>query len=54
MSERGRGAGLADFQPGDPRLDPDGRASKILGARRSEGSRGVAIATISTLVVVSR
>ncbi len=53
MSGAGGGPGLADFQPGDPRFDPDGRASKILGARRSEGSRGVAIATISTLVVVS-
>jgi hypothetical protein len=53
MSGAGGGPGLADFQPGDPRFDPDGRASKIFGARRSEGSRGVAIATISTLVVVS-
>ena len=53
MSGAGGGPGLADFQPGDPRLDPEGRGSKILGARRAEGSRGVAIATISTLVVVS-
>ena len=53
MSGAGGGPGLADFQPGDPRLDPGSRTSKILGARRAEGSRGVAIATISTLVVVS-
>jgi undecaprenyl pyrophosphate phosphatase UppP len=53
MSGAGGGPGLADFQPGDPRLDPGSRASKILGSRRAEGSRGVAIATISTLVVVS-
>ena len=53
MSGAGGGPGLADFQPGDPRLDPAGRGSKILGAGRAEGSRGVAIATVSTLVVVS-
>ena len=46
------GPGLADYQPGDPRLDPGGRGSKILGPLRAEGARGVAIATISTVVVL--
>ncbi len=47
------GPGVADSQPGDPRLDPGDRSSKILGPLRAEGARGVAIATISTLVVVT-
>ena len=47
------GPGVADFQPGDPRLDPGERKSKILGPLRAEGARGVAIATISTIVVVT-
>ncbi|MGH2594744.1 MAG: amino acid ABC transporter permease [Actinomycetota bacterium] len=46
------GPGLADYQPGDPRLDPGGRGSKVLGPLRAEGARGVAIATISTVVVL--
>ena len=46
------GPGVADFQPGDPRLDPDGRGSKVLAPLRAEGARGVAIATISTVVVL--
>ena len=46
------GPGLADYQPGDPRLDPAERGSKVLGPLRAEGARGVAIATISTVVVL--
>ena len=46
------GPGLADYQPGDPRLGPGERASKVLGPLRAEGARGVAIATISTVVVL--
>ena len=46
------GPGLADYQPGDPRLGPSERASKVLGPLRAEGARGVAIATISTVVVL--
>jgi len=51
MSGGGR-AGLADDQPGDPRLDPGDRGSRVLGSLRAEGARGVAIATISTVVVL--
>ena len=46
------GPGLADYQPGDPRLGPGERGSKVLGPLRAEGARGVAIATISTVVVL--
>jgi polar amino acid transport system permease protein len=53
VSGGGGGPGLADFQPGDPRLDPGERSSRVLGPLRGEGSRGVAIATISTVVVVA-
>ena len=52
MSGGGGGPGLADFQPGDPRLDPGERSSKILGPLRAEGARGVTIAVVSTVVVV--
>jgi len=48
----GGGPGVADFQPGDPRLDDGDRASKILGPMRAEGARGVTIAVISTVVVI--
>ncbi len=51
MSGAGGGPGLADFQPGDPRLDDD-RRSKVLGPLRAEGARGVVVATISTLLLV--
>jgi hypothetical protein len=46
------GPGLADFQPGDPRLDPGDRSSKILGPLHAEGRRGVLVATASTVVVI--
>jgi len=46
------GPGLADFQPGDPRLEPRGRSSKILGPLRAEGGRGVLVATASTVIVI--
>jgi polar amino acid transport system permease protein len=46
------GPGMADFQPGDPRLDPGDRGSKVVGSVRAEGARGVAVATISTVVVL--
>ncbi len=46
------GPGLADFQPGDPRLDPGERSSKVLGPLRAEGAPGVAIAMISTVIVL--
>lgn len=43
----------ADYLPGDPRL-PEGRpASKILAPLRAEGARGVAIAVVSTVVVLT-
>ncbi len=45
--------GLADYQPGDPRLGPGERGSKVLGPLRAEGARGVLIATISTVVVLA-
>ena len=45
--------GLADYQPGDPRLGRGERGSKVLGPLRAEGARGVLIATISTVVVLA-
>jgi polar amino acid transport system permease protein len=42
---------FSQYQPGDPRL-PEGRpSSRILAPLRAEGARGVAIATVSTIVV---
>jgi polar amino acid transport system permease protein len=52
VASGGGGPGVADFQPGGPRLDPGARSSKILGPMRAEGARGVAVATISTVVVI--
>ena len=46
------GPGVADYGPGDPRLDDGDRSSKILGPLRAEGARGVLIATVSTIVVI--
>jgi polar amino acid transport system permease protein len=46
------GPGVADYQPGDPRLPEGDRSSKILGPLRAEGARGVLIATLSTFVVL--
>jgi polar amino acid transport system permease protein len=48
----GGGPGVADFQPGDPRLDPGDGSSKILGPMRAEGARGVLVAVVSTFVVI--
>lgn len=42
----------AQYLPGDPRL-PEGRpSSKILASMRAEGAKGVAIAVVSTIVVL--
>jgi polar amino acid transport system permease protein len=38
------------YQPGDPRLPPGDRGSRILAPLRVEGARGVAIAIVSTVV----
>jgi polar amino acid transport system permease protein len=38
------------YQPGDPRLPPGDRGSRILAPLRVEGVRGVAIAVVSTVV----
>ena len=38
------------YQPGDPRLPPGDRGSRILAPLRVEGARGVAIAVVSTVV----
>ena len=39
------------YQPGDPRLPPGDRGSRILAPLRVEGARGVAIALVSTVVL---
>jgi polar amino acid transport system permease protein len=44
---------LQQYQPGDPRLPEGQRTSRILGPLRAEGVRGVAIALISTIVVLA-
>ena len=44
---------LQQYQPGDPRLPEGQRTSRILGPLRAEGARGVAIALISTVVVLA-
>lgn len=44
---------LYQYQPGDPRLPEEPRSSRILGPMRAEGARGVAIAVVSTLVVLA-
>jgi polar amino acid transport system permease protein len=46
------GPGVADFQPGDPRLEDGNRASRVLRSLRAEGSRGVLVAVLSTFVVI--
>jgi polar amino acid transport system permease protein len=46
-------AGPVQYLEGDPRLpDDDGRRSKMLDPLRAEGARGVAIAVVSTMVVL--
>jgi polar amino acid transport system permease protein len=46
-------AGRAQYLPGDPRLPDDGgSSSRILSPLRAEGAKGVAIAVISTIVVL--
>ena len=44
---------LQQYQPGDPRLPEGQRTSRILGPLRAEGARGVAIALVSTVVVLA-
>lgn len=44
---------LDQHLPGDPNLPEGQRASRILGPFRAEGARGVAIALVSTLVVLA-
>jgi polar amino acid transport system permease protein len=44
---------LYQYQPGDPRLPEGHRRSRILGSARAEGARGVAIALVSTVVVLA-
>ncbi|MGZ5302411.1 MAG: ABC transporter permease subunit, partial [Actinomycetota bacterium] len=52
MVSGGGGPGVADFQPGDPRLEDGNRASRVLGPLRAEGARGVLVAVVSTFVVI--
>jgi len=40
------------FLPGDPRMPDGDRSSKVLAPLRAEGAKGVAIALISTVVVI--
>jgi polar amino acid transport system permease protein len=40
------------FLPGDPRIPEGDRSSKVLSPLRAEGARGVAIALISTVLVI--
>jgi len=47
------GPGPAQIQSGDPRLPAGRRTSKILGPLRGEGAKGVAIAVVSTVVVLT-
>lgn len=51
MSYGGGGPGIAT--PGDPGYqEPEGRGSKILAPLRAEGAKGVAVATVSTVIVL--
>jgi polar amino acid transport system permease protein len=46
-------AGRAQYLPGDPRLPEDGGSrSRIVSSLRAEGARGVAVAVVSTIVVL--
>ena len=47
-----RGPELYEYQPGDPRLPDGDRGSKMLGPLRAEGAQSVAIAVVSTVVVL--
>lgn len=47
----GIGSGLGTLGPGDPRL-PESSGSKLLAPLRGEGTKGVLIATVSTVVVL--
>jgi polar amino acid transport system permease protein len=51
----GGGPGLADWGPDDSGAPPPGesRRSKLLGPMQAEGARGVAIATASTIFVLT-
>jgi polar amino acid transport system permease protein len=52
----GGGPGISHWGAGDPRNpqpDEESSASKILGPMRASGARGVAIATVSTIVVLT-
>jgi len=43
---------LYQYQPGDPRLPEGRRSSRILGPLRTQDARSVAVAVVSTLVVI--
>jgi polar amino acid transport system permease protein len=53
VSGGGGEAGRVQYVEGDPRLPDGSRRSRVLDPLRAEGARGVAVAVLSTVVVIA-